>query len=340
MHLYELHNISHAYDGQPVLSIDRCNVPADTVTGVVGPNGSGKSTLLSLLGFIIKPTQGEILYCGHPSVPFDDRVRGKVAMLTQDSFLLKRSVYSNIAYGLRINKHKDKERHRVQEALEMVGLDPEAFVRRPWYALSGGESRRVALAARMVLRPKVLLLDEPTISVDAASAQMIKEAASHARQQWGTTLIVTSHDGEWLADISDNILHLFRGRILGNGKRTLIFGPWKAKGIGVLTKTFSDGQIFKAQGAPTDLKTGVAAIEAKHMELQLTSAQIPSSLHRLKGLLLRLSYEQSIGRISAAVLVGRVVLNVYPEQSEAATYQFRPGQDVWVGYDPKAVKWY
>ncbi|MGD8834351.1 MAG: ABC transporter ATP-binding protein [Desulfobacteraceae bacterium] len=340
MHLYELHNIRHAYNGKPVLTIDHCNVPADTVTGVVGPNGSGKSTLLCLLGFVNKPTRGEILYDGHPSAPFDDRVRGKVAMLTQDSILLKRSVYSNIAYGLRIKKDKDKERRRVQEALEMVGLDPEAFVRRPWFALSGGESRRVALAARMVLRPKVLLLDEPTNSVDAASAQMIKEAALHARQHWDTTLIISSHDGEWLADISDNILHLFRGRILGNGKRTLIFGPWRAKGMGAVTKTFSDGQIFEAQGAPTDLNTGVAAIEAKHMALHLSPAQIPPLLHRLKGPLLRLSYEQSIGRISAAVLVGRVVLNVYLEQGQAATYQFTPGQDVWVGYDPKAVKWY
>lgn len=341
MLLYELKNISHSYDGErTVLSIDQWNVPADTVTGVVGPNGCGKSTLLSLLGFIARPTQGEVRFKGQSSAPFDERVRGKVALLTQDSFLLKRSVYSNVAYGLKINKQKEKERQRVYEALEMVGLDPDAFSHRPWFALSGGEARRVALAARLALQPEVLLMDEPTISVDAASAQMIKEAALHARQQWDTTLIITSHDGEWLADFSEYILHLFRGRILGNGKQTLIFGPWKEKGRGLLLKTLTGDQVFEAHGTSQDTKAAVAAIEAKQMDLHSTSAHIPSHRHCLRGLLLRLSYEQTIGRTSAAVLVGGVVFNVYLEKSQATTCQFSPGQNVWVGYDPRAVEWY
>jgi tungstate transport system ATP-binding protein len=340
MHLYELHNINHTYNGRPVLTIDNWSIPADRVTGVVGPNGSGKSTLLSLLGFVAKPTQGEIRFNGHPAVPFDERVRGRVAFLTQDSFLLKRSVYSNVAFGLKISKQKENERQRVYEALEMVGLGADAFAHRPWYALSGGEARRVALAARMVLQPEVLLMDEPTASVDAASAQMIKEAALHAWQQWGTTLIITSHDSEWLADCSDHLLHLFRGRILGNGKQTLIFGPWKENGKDVLLKTLTAEQMFEAHGAPPDTQAAVAAIEAKQMDLHATSAHIPSNRHCLKGLLLRLSYEQSIGRTSAAVLVGGVVFNVYLGKSQAAASQFSPGQDVWVGYDPGAVKWY
>ncbi len=341
MHLYELHNIRHAYNSEPVLDIEQCTIPADTVTGVVGPNGSGKSTLLSLLGFVVKPTQGEIHFNGRASLPFDDHVRGRVAMLTQDSFLLKRSVFNNVAYGLRIRGRKeDQERVRVHEALEMVGLEPEAFARRPWYALSGGETRRVALAARLVLRPKVLLMDEPTTSVDVASAQMIKEAALYARQQWGTTLVITSHDDEWLADIADHIRHLFRGRLLGNGKRTLIFGPWTRDGSGVITKKLSDGQFILARGLPENLDAAVASIEAKHMALHSTSTQFSPPLHCLKGLLLRLRYEQSTGRICAAVRAGGEVFNVYLETSNSEMSQFNPGQDVWVGYNPRAVAWY
>lgn len=340
MHLYELKNISHSYGGRTVLTIDDWYIPADTVTGVVGPNGSGKSTLLSLLGFVARPTQGEIRFNGHPSAPFEERVRGNVALLTQDSFLLKRSVYCNVAYGLKVDREKKQERRRVHEALEMVGLEPNLFSYRPWYALSGGEARRVALAARLVLQPEVLLMDEPTISVDAASAQMIKEAALHARQQWGTTLIIASHDGEWLADFSEHILHLFRGRILGNGKQTLVFGPWKENGHGVLLKTLTEDQTFETQGTPVDAKVAVAAIEAKHMDLHAEPTSIPSHQHCLKGLLIRLSYEQSIGRTSAAVLVGGVVFNVYLEKSQEASGQFNPGQNVWLAYDSGAVQWY
>lgn len=341
MHLYELNNIRHSYNGRPVLTIDDWCVAADSVTGVVGPNGSGKSTLLSLLGFVATPTQGAIRFKGRLAEPFADRVRGKVAMLPQESFLLKRTVYSNIAYGLKVASDKSKnERSRVHAAMSMVGLDPEGFGRRPWFALSGGEARRVALAARLVLQPGVLLLDEPTTSVDAASAQMIKTAALHARQQWGTTLIVTSHDAEWLADISDTIVHLFRGRILGNGRQTLIFGPWQATGKGTVKKALTEDQCVEAHGHPSDLPAAVAAIEAEQMGLYVWPEQIPANRHRLKGLLLRLNYEQSTRRISAAVLVGGTVFNAYLPESDKDAGRFSPGVDVWVAYDPEKVMWY
>jgi tungstate transport system ATP-binding protein len=341
MPLYELNNIRHSYNGRPVLSIDDWCIAADSVTGVVGPNGSGKSTLLSLLGFVETPTRGAIRFKGRLAEPFADSVRGKVAMLPQDSFLLKRTVYSNIAYGLKVASNQNKnERSRVHAAMAMVGLDPRGFGRRPWFALSGGEARRVALAARLVLQPEVLLLDEPTTSVDAASAQMIKEAAQHARRQWGTTLIVTSHDADWLADISDTIVHLFRGRILGNGRQTLIFGPWQATGKGIVKKALTEDQWVEAHGEPSDMLTAVAAIEARQMGLYLWPEQIPANRHRLKGLLLRLNYEQSTRCISAAVLVGGTVFNAYLPEFEEDIGRFSPGGNVWVGYDPEKVVWY
>ena len=97
MNIYELDNISHAYDGRTVLAIDHWTVAEGTVSGVEGPNGSGKSTLLALLGYVTPPTRGSLRYKGRSAEPFSDNVRGQVAMLPQDAFLLKRSVYSNIA---------------------------------------------------------------------------------------------------------------------------------------------------------------------------------------------------------------------------------------------------
>jgi tungstate transport system ATP-binding protein len=337
--LYQLNNIVQSYNGQTVLNIDSWTVDAHTVTGVAGPNGSGKSTLLALMGFIIAPTAGQVLFDGRPAEPFGDAVRGKVVLMPQESYLLKRSVYRNVAYGLQLAKISGDLRDPVHTAMAMVGLEPELFSRRPWYALSGGETRRVALAARLALRPHVLLMDEPTAGVDVASAQLIKEAALHARRQWGTTLIVTSHDADWLADICDDMLHLFRGRKMGKGQKTLIFGPWQARPDGLVGKVLTDDQDFLAAGTPPDLNAAVATVRARQLGLYPTSHPAPPGYHCLEGILLRLSYEQITHHTSAAVLVGRTVLTAYlPDPPHDAG--FAPGQKVRIAYSPQAVEWH
>jgi tungstate transport system ATP-binding protein len=337
--LYDLRNIEHRFDGSPVLSIDTWQIGADTVTGIAGPNGSGKSTLLSLLGLIISPTRGEVLLKGRPVQPFDERVRGTIALLPQESFLLKRSVFRNVAYGLTIQGRRSDVEQRVTEAMQMVGLSPETYGARPWYALSGGEARRVALASRLVLRPRVLLMDEPTISVDAASAQMIKSAALHARRQWGTTLIVTSHDRQWLADICDTILLMFRGRILGTGQQTLVFGPWLLPEGGRATTPLDRQQEFVVGSAPPDMNRSVAAIRADQLRL-FPDAPPQAQMHCLEGVLLQLGLDNETGRILSAVGIGNTIFNSYVPNSSGPKYRYEPGQRVWVGYDPGQVVWY
>jgi tungstate transport system ATP-binding protein len=340
MPLYELTNVVQNYKGRIVLNIDHWTVDAHTVIGVAGPNGSGKSTLLAVMGFILAPTAGQIVFNGHTAEPFGDAVRGKVVLLPQESYLLKRTVYRNVVYGLRLAGIRDDLREAVHEAMAMVGLDLKLFGRRPWYALSGGESRRVALAARLALRPQVLLMDEPTAGVDASSAQLIKEAALHARRQWGTTLIVASHDTDWLADTCDDMLHLFRGRGLGRGQKTLIFGPWQREpGGGLVRKALTDDQFFLAAGTPDDLSSAVATIKARQLGVYPIFHPTPSGCHCLEGMLLKLSYEQITHHISATVRVGRTVLTAYLPEEPADT-NFTPGRMVRIAYSPNDVKWH
>jgi tungstate transport system ATP-binding protein len=225
--------------------------------------------------------------------------------------------------------------------MQMVGLAPDKYGPRPWYALSGGEARRVALASRLALKPKVLLMDEPTISVDAASAQMMKSAALHARRQWGTSLIVTSHDRQWLSEICDTVLLMFRGKILGAGQQTLVFGPWHLPGDSRAATPLEEQQEFVVCSPPPDVNRSVAAIRADQLTLfPKAPKQVRMQLHCLRGVLLQLGLDNETGRVLSAVRVGSTVFNSYLSNSSGARYRYEPGQKVWIGYDPGQVVWY
>jgi len=211
--LYHLENVRQVYGDRTVLDVDQLEIEARSIIGLTGPNGSGKSTLMRILAFVEAPAAGRMTFQGRPRHQVGLALRRQVTMLSQEPYLLKRSVRANVAYGLKIRGISDAG-PRVDEALRQVGLDPSRFADRSWRELSGGEAQRVALAARLVLRPRVLLLDEPTTSLDRESARRIKEASLAARKEWGTTLVVVSHDMAWLESVCDNILVLADGRLV------------------------------------------------------------------------------------------------------------------------------
>lgn len=210
--LYHLENITQVYGDRTVLDVDRLDIEIRTITGLIGPNGSGKSTLMRVLAFLEKPATGRVTFQGQPLSQVALDLRRQVTMLSQEPYLLKRSVQANVSYGLKLRGISDT-RHQVSRALEKVGLDPTRFSQRSWRELSGGEAQRVALAARLILKPKVLLLDEPTASVDRESSDLILRAALDARNRWGTTLIIISHQLTWLRQIADRILSMDYGRL-------------------------------------------------------------------------------------------------------------------------------
>ncbi len=338
---YELKHISHHYNGRTVLAIDHWRIPSGTVTGLAGPNGSGKTTLLKLLGFVEKPTQGEIHINGRPADPFTPGIRDTVALLPQETFLLKRSVNGNLLYGLRIRKASRKdETARVRHALALVGLDADLFGPRPWFALSGGEARRVALAARLVLQPRVLLLDEPTISVDVASAQLIKEAVLQAHREFGTTLILSSHDAPWLQSICGEIAHLFQGRLSGGGASTFFFGPWQTLDQHHVHQPLDDEQFFIARKSRLSTFEQVAAIDPAGLSVHVAPGDIPPAKARLRGIIVALHLEKKSNRIALSIAVGRILFTTYLDREALAAGGLLPGREVWVAYSPEDVQWY
>lgn len=190
------------------------------VVGIVGHNGSGKSTLMRMLALLETPDAGRLFMDGteiwSPPRTFDQlpdilTLRRQITLLLQTPYLLSRSVFCNVAYGLEARSIPETQRtERVHQALLAVGLDPVHFARRRRNELSGGEAQRVALAARLAIQPRILLMDEPTAGVDEASAVLIANAILHSRAQ-GTAVIIASHDTDWLSPLCTRIVRFKNG---------------------------------------------------------------------------------------------------------------------------------
>ena len=201
--LYKVTNLVRRYGGRVALRLPELTVNRGEVVALTGPNGSGKSTLLRTLAFLEPPEEGEIAFFGTPDVP----PRHEASLLLQEPYLLKRSVFENIVFGLRVRGRKEKLEERAREALAEVDFVPDDMLRREWRELSGGEKQRVALAARLILRPLALLLDEPSSNVDANSTVAIQKAVAKAVAA-GSAVIVASHDRAWLETLGARALRL------------------------------------------------------------------------------------------------------------------------------------
>ncbi|NOX34497.1 MAG: ATP-binding cassette domain-containing protein [Deltaproteobacteria bacterium] len=334
---YHLKNIRHYYGNTKVLDIEDLKIEKGSITGLIGPNGSGKTTLLKLLAFAGRPTAGNILYNGRQEFPFSPTIRSKVTLLTQKPYLLKRTVFENIVYGLKIRKDKEYLETRVKKALSTVGLDYQDFAPRKWHELSGGEAQRVAMAARLILKPEVLLLDEPIASVDAKSAKLIREASLKARDTWGTTLVIASHDLQWLYSISDRQLSLFKGNIFSTGIENIITGPFEKINGESLVKTLGDGQAITLKGpAP---KVCTAVIKKDSISIDLKKQAGDSGLNQLSGLLASMLLEKKSGHIMATVSIHDLsfVLRLTPDK--ISRLNLYPGKKVILRFHSNEVEW-
>ncbi len=333
--IFALENVSFGYGGKSALSIDNLFIKRSSIVGLMGPNGSGKSTLLKLLAFVEKPSEGRILFNGKPGTPFSDSVRFQVTLLNQDPYLMKRSVFDNVAYGLKLRGENGALEKRVREALGIVGLAPE-FAQRHWRELSGGETQRVALAARLALEPKVLLLDEPTASVDALSGQFIKEASLNARNNWGTTLVIASHDLQWLQGICDETLHLFNGRIFGTGLETLLFGPWRPLSGNAWGKILENGTRILVTPPPHPEAAGILT----RLEIYPADSKNGKTFdNRLNGFVSRLIFQKSTKDIVATVVAGNAPFTLKIPRKNVSELELYPGKEVVLAFDSDDVKW-
>ena len=193
----------------------------------------------------------------------------------------------------------------------------------------------MALAARLVLRPNVLLLDEPTASVDAASAQQIKASALKACREWGTTLIVASHDWQRVNEICGSVIPMFNGRVMENGSGNILFGPWRSGSDGGWEKVLEDSQTIRVSEPPSRVATAV--IPHDSISLSLDKPLLKPHEHFLQGALTFLALDPSGGFIQATLRIAGLSLTFRISSGYAQKQLLFPGQKVYVTYPISAI---
>ena len=184
---------------------------------ILGPNGAGKSLLLRLCHGLLTPSEGTIEWAESDPI----RTRDRQGMVFQRPVLLRRSVAANANFGLRLRGVPRRQRRAVvAEALRQGGLSHIAT--RAARVLSGGEQQRLALVRAWTLQPQVLFLDEPTAHLDPAATQTVETLLKQFHAA-GTKLIMTTHDLGQARRLADEVLFLYRGRLLEHSPANSFF---------------------------------------------------------------------------------------------------------------------
>jgi tungstate transport system ATP-binding protein len=337
--IFNISDLTKRYGDRTILDIPALSFKKGAIYGLQGPNGAGKTTLLNILALLEYPNSGSILYKSKPVQyvePYLQRLRKEVILVDQLPLLFTTTVFKNLEFGLKIRGiEKDERKRRIFKGLDMVGMGD--FVHAPAHQLSGGETQRVALAARLVLKPEILLLDEPTANVDAASAQQIKEAALMARREWNTTLIIASHDRGWLYDVCDQVMHLFKGRLFGSAKENILFGPWRHYKGDLWEKKLPDGQHIRVSEPPEP--DAVAIVEPTSIAGASGTKLFDTDANILQGMVSRLALEKTNAEIVVTILIGNLPFTSKLPQQQIQQENLYPGQKVTLRYSPNSVKW-
>ena len=192
------------------------------ILGIIGHTGSGKSTLLQHLNGLLKPTSGEVYVDGQcitdGSVKLVE-IRRKVGLVFQypEYQLFEETVAKDVAFGPRnIGLGEEEIRERVRSAIQLVGLDYDEICDSSPFELSGGQKRRVAIAGVIAMRPSVLILDEPTAGLDPAAHREILSMIRTIHESLGIIVIFVSHNMADISNLSDRVIVMFEGEIMGN----------------------------------------------------------------------------------------------------------------------------
>ena len=209
--------------GRPILKDVSLDVDRGQILGIIGPSGAGKTSLLRCLNMLDRPDAGHIAIDGK-DLWSGDRIatQRSMAMMFQKPVPFSMSVYDNIAYGMRLRKMRraaiDAAVGEALKLLDMQGKEGQ-YAR----SLSGGEAQRLAFARACVLKPRLLLLDEPTANLDPANGSIVERAIRDINRRDGTTIVLVTHNMHQARRLADVSAFMMDGELVEVGPTAELF---------------------------------------------------------------------------------------------------------------------
>ena len=213
--MLELKNIRKSFGKNVILKNISLSINNGEIVSILGPSGSGKSTLLNLILGITDIENGNLILDGKDITKVPMEKRGFNIVFQDYALFPNLNAYENITYGLR-NKPNISSKEEVDDLIKLLGL--EEHLNKNINQLSGGQKQRVALARTMVMKPKILLLDEPLSALDGVIKESIKEKIKTIAKDFNLTTIIVTHDPEEALTLSDKVLIIDHGEISQFGK--------------------------------------------------------------------------------------------------------------------------
>ena len=208
--MLKLQNVKKSFDGKEVLKDISIEVGDGEIDSILGPSGCGKTTLLNIILGLTNPDSGEINFNGDDITKVPMEKRGFNIVFQDYALFPNLNAYQNITYGLK-NKPGISTQEEIDDFINLLGL--KEHLNKKIEQLSGGQKQRVALARTLVMKPKILLLDEPLSALDGVIKESIKERIKTIAKEFNLTIIIVTHDPEEALTLSDKVLIINQGKI-------------------------------------------------------------------------------------------------------------------------------
>ena len=219
--MVELKNINYSIGNNKIIQNINIKFEDEKITYLIGKNGSGKTTLLEIIDMLVKPDNGELIIDDKSINNIKEKelvnIRKNIGLVFQnpeEQFFCE-TVKKELEFGMNIFKYDKKTREkRIKDSLTMVGL-PEEYLNRNPMSLSRSDMRKLSIACVLVLNPKIILLDEPTINLDDLNKKVLIDLLKRLKRKYHKTIIITSHDMNFILKTADYIY------VINNGEKVL-----------------------------------------------------------------------------------------------------------------------
>ena len=332
-----LKNLTIRYGSAPVVQNFSLEVQDGEMVALLGPSGAGKTTVLKAVAGLLHPHEGEIIIDGQPVRNLPPEKRNAVMVFQKSLLFPFMNVEQNIAFGMRMQGvHGREARNKISEIMQLTELS--GLGQRKVHELSGGQQQRVSLARALVLKPAILLLDEPLSNLDANLRQQMRELIQEIQTETRITTLFVTHDQAEALMISHRVGLLLDGRLRQVGEpRDLFYRPADTEvarffgGCNFIQGRIKDGN-FHSEFAT--VPTGQTNGNGHMMTATIRPEDIvidSNSKYALRGQVQKTNFEGSATRIWVQCKDNRFVV-LTPEAD------FSPGQEVGLHLPPEKIR--